>query len=55
VDLEALADAYVERMAICLAEGITPDEAEQTAALEIGRELARRFDQLTRHTAQAER
>ena len=43
IHLEALADAYAERIAICVADGIFLAEARATAEAEIGAELARRF------------
>ena len=41
--VEALRDAYAERLAICIADDIEPREAEQTAAVEIGTAAVRRF------------
>jgi len=41
ITIEALADAFNERLAICTADGISEAEAQRTAEAEIGAEFAR--------------
>ena len=43
LQIVALADAYNERLAICLVDDIPEDEARRTAEAEIGAEFVRRF------------